>query len=78
MGVNFNWGVNCYKKYRGSANSSWASRNMIISGLVILAFLGLHFYDFWVPEIIYKYVDVETVVEVERRIIIDLELQKYF
>jgi succinate dehydrogenase / fumarate reductase cytochrome b subunit len=46
-----------YASYKGNANSSWASRNMIISGLVILAFLGLHFYDFWVPEIIYKYVE---------------------
>lgn len=46
-----------YAKYNGAANASWASRNMIISGLVVLAFLGLHFYDFWVPEIVYKYVD---------------------
>lgn len=44
-----------YAKYNGAAN---ASRNMIVSGSVILAFLGLHFYDFWVPEMIYKYVDV--------------------
>ena len=29
---------------------------MIITGLVILAFLGLHFYDFWVPEMEYKYI----------------------
>lgn len=47
-----------YAKNNGAANSSWPSRNMIISGLVILAFFGLHFYDFWVPELIYKYVDV--------------------
>ncbi|MBX2827981.1 MAG: succinate dehydrogenase cytochrome b subunit [Flavobacteriaceae bacterium] len=46
-----------YASYKGSANASWASRNMIISGLVILAFLGLHFYDFWIPEIMVKYVD---------------------
>lgn len=45
-----------YVKFKGSANSSWMSRNMIYSGLVILAFLALHFYDFWVPEIIHKYV----------------------
>ncbi|HNP32664.1 MAG TPA: succinate dehydrogenase cytochrome b subunit [Flavobacterium sp.] len=45
-----------YAKNNGSANSSWASRNMIISGLVVLAFLGLHFYDFWFPEMNYKYV----------------------
>ena len=30
---------------------------MIISGLVILAFLGLHFYDFWVPELVHKYIE---------------------
>jgi succinate dehydrogenase / fumarate reductase cytochrome b subunit len=29
---------------------------MIISGLVVLAFLGLHFYDFWFPEMDYKYI----------------------
>ena len=45
-----------YAKNNGAANSSWASRNMIISGSVILAFLGLHFYDFWFPEMVYKYV----------------------
>ena len=46
-----------YKSYKGSANANWASRNMIISGLVILAFLGLHFYDFGVPEMVYKYIE---------------------
>lgn len=46
-----------YKNYNGSANSSWMSRNMIYSGIVILAFLGLHFYDFWFPELIHKYVE---------------------
>ncbi|MGD1946954.1 MAG: succinate dehydrogenase cytochrome b subunit [Croceivirga sp.] len=45
-----------YTKYQGGANASWMSRNMIYSGLVILAFLGLHFYDFWVHEMAYKYV----------------------
>ncbi|MCT8339168.1 succinate dehydrogenase cytochrome b subunit [Flavobacteriaceae bacterium TK19130] len=52
-----------YAKYAGNKNSSWASRNMIISGAVVLAFLGLHFYDFWVPEMIYKYVDVNEALE---------------
>jgi len=46
-----------YAKNNGAANSSWASRNMIISGLVVLAFMGLHFYDFWIPEMVYKYVE---------------------
>ena len=40
-----------------SKNSSWMSRNMIISGLVILAFLGLHMYDFWYHEMNYKYIE---------------------
>ena len=41
-----------------SANSSWMSRNMIYSGSVILAFFCLHFYDFWLHEMNYKYVEV--------------------
>ncbi|UGU17726.1 succinate dehydrogenase cytochrome b subunit [Sinomicrobium kalidii] len=45
-----------YVQYKGNANSSWMSRNMIYSGIVILAFLGLHFYDFWFPEIAHKYI----------------------
>ncbi len=49
-----------YVSFKGNANSSWASRNMIISGLVILAFLGLHFYDFWVHEITIKYIEGDT------------------
>ena len=44
-----------YVRNNGSANSSWVSRNMIWSGAVILAFLCLHFYDFWAPEINIKY-----------------------
>ena len=46
-----------YVKYKGSANAPWVSRNMIYSGLVVLAFLGLHMYDFWVHEMAYKYVE---------------------
>ncbi|WP_264535375.1 succinate dehydrogenase cytochrome b subunit [Flavobacterium sp. N1736] len=49
-----------YAKYNGAANASWTSRNMIISGAVVLAFFVLHFYDFWVPEIAYKYVEGNT------------------
>jgi len=45
-----------YAKNNGGANSSWMSRNMIWSGLAILAFIGLHFYDFWFPEINIKYI----------------------
>jgi succinate dehydrogenase / fumarate reductase cytochrome b subunit len=45
-----------YNMYKGSANASWFSRNMIISGVVILLFLGLHMYDFWVHEMQVKYI----------------------
>ena len=47
-----------YVSFKGSSNSNWMSRNMIYSGIVILSFLGLHFYDFWIPEINYKYVEI--------------------
>ncbi len=47
-----------YAVNNGAANASWMSRNMILSGLVVLSFLGLHFYDFWIPEMNYKYVEV--------------------
>ena len=47
-----------YVKYNGAANSSWMSRNMIYSGLVILAFIVLHFIDFWFPELNHKYIEV--------------------
>jgi len=47
-----------YKKNNGAANSTWMSRNMIYSGLAILAFIVLHFIDFWVPEINHKYIEV--------------------
>ncbi len=45
-----------YAMYKGSANATWMSRNMIVSGLAVLAFLALHFYDFWIPEMNVKYV----------------------
>ena len=47
-----------YAKNNGITNSSWMSRNMIWSGLFILFFLGFHFYDFWIPEINYKYIEM--------------------
>lgn len=49
-----------YEMNNGAANSSWMSRNMIISGLVVLAFLGLHFYDFWWHEINFKYIEANV------------------
>lgn len=45
-----------YAKNKGADNSSWTSRNMIYSGLAILAFIVLHFIDFWIPELNVKYV----------------------
>ena len=47
-----------YVKNNGAANASWMSRNMIYSGLAILAFIVLHFIDFWIPEINHKYIEV--------------------
>ena len=54
-----------YAKNNGAANSSWMSRNMIYSGVAILAFIVLHFIDFWFPEINTKYIqgDMSGMVE---------------
>ncbi|MEE9361793.1 MAG: succinate dehydrogenase cytochrome b subunit [Cellulophaga sp.] len=49
-------GVVAYAKNNGAANSSWMSRNMIWSGAAILAFIVLHFIDFWFPEINTKFI----------------------
>ncbi|MDC3351775.1 succinate dehydrogenase cytochrome b subunit [Crocinitomicaceae bacterium] len=46
-----------YAMNKPGTNSSWMSRNMIYTGLMVMAFLGLHFYDFWIPEITVKYVE---------------------
>ncbi len=46
-----------YQYSNPAANSSWMSRNMIITGIMVLLFLILHFYDFWVHEIVVKYVE---------------------
>ncbi|MBG7630617.1 MAG: succinate dehydrogenase cytochrome b subunit [Bacteroidetes bacterium] len=45
-----------YAKFNGGASASWSSRNMVVSGAVILAFIVLHFIDFWIPEINTKYI----------------------
>src|SRR5690606_3315148 len=45
-----------YVSNNGAANSPWMSRNMIYSGAAILAFMVLHFIDFWIPEINHKYI----------------------
>lgn len=46
-----------YAMNKPSTNAPWISRNMIYTGITVLLFLGLHFYDFWIPEIITKYVE---------------------
>lgn len=46
-----------YEKNNAGASSTWMSRNMLITGIMIMLFLGLHFYDFWIPEINVKYIE---------------------
>ena len=46
-----------YEMESANNNSSWISRNMLITGVMIMLFLALHFYDFWIPEIKIKYID---------------------
>ncbi|MCB0408573.1 MAG: succinate dehydrogenase cytochrome b subunit [Flavobacteriales bacterium] len=46
-----------YSFNKPGENSNWMSRNMIITGLMVMLFLGLHFYDFWIPEIKTKFID---------------------
>lgn len=45
-----------YASNSRSANSTWMSRNMLLTGAVVLAFMILHFIDFWIPEINTKYI----------------------
>jgi len=45
-----------YAKTNGAANSTWMSRNMLLTGAVVLAFMILHFIDFWIPELNVKYI----------------------
>lgn len=45
-----------YAMNQPSANSSWMSRNMLLTGGVIMAFFILHFIDFWFPEMNLKYI----------------------
>lgn len=46
-----------YAMNKPGENASWMSRNMVITGIMIMLFLGLHFYDFWIPEIKDKFID---------------------
>lgn len=49
-----------YAYNNAATNSTWSSRNMIISGIVILSYLLLHWYDFWFQELNYKFIAVQT------------------
>tara|TARA_B100000700_G_C14993809_1_gene832706 strand:+ start:1133 stop:1804 length:672 start_codon:yes stop_codon:yes gene_type:complete len=46
-----------YAVDKQSENSSWMSRNMVITGVMVMLFLGLHLYDFWIPEIKIKFIE---------------------
>ncbi|GAB4258615.1 MAG: succinate dehydrogenase cytochrome b subunit [Vicingaceae bacterium] len=48
-----------YAFNNASANSSWMSRNMIITGIMILLFLTLHLIDFFFPTINAHYITNE-------------------
>lgn len=61
MGINLEWKNRAarpikYAMNKPSENASWMSRNMIITGIMVMLFLGLHFYDFWVPELNTKFI----------------------
>ena len=43
-----------YAYEKPSANSSWFSRNMVLSGVIVLLFLGLHLFQFYFG---YKFMD---------------------
>lgn len=69
-----------YVKYNGAASASWMSRNMAVSGGVILIFIVIHFLDFWIPELNTKYVlgDMSGVLEGEEGYRYFTELQHKF
>ncbi len=46
-----------YLAPQGDKVETWVSRNMLFTGILILLFLVIHFIQFWVPEIEYKYID---------------------
>ncbi|MBC8754436.1 succinate dehydrogenase cytochrome b subunit [Kordia sp. YSTF-M3] len=49
-----------YAKNNGAANSTWMSRNMIWSGLIIEAFLVVHMFNLWWHEMMVKYIDPQV------------------
>jgi len=71
FGVMFHLGMGIFLEYKNTkakgqknvknnagANSSWMSRNMIITGIMIMLFLVLHLLDFWAFEMNYKYIEM--------------------
>ena len=50
-----------YAKNNGSANSSWMSRNMIWTGLIIEGFLIVHMANIWWHEMMVKYIDPQPI-----------------
>jgi len=50
-----------YAMDKPSENSNWMSRNMLITGIMVMLFLGLHFYDFWFPEIKTKFIEGDCI-----------------
>lgn len=64
-----------YAKFNGAASATWMSRNMVVSGAVILAFLILHFIDFWIPEMDIKYIqgDMSGMIDGEFRYFTELQ-----
>lgn len=59
------------------AIAPWASKNMIITGVMVLLFLIFHFIDFWIPEIDIKYFSKEAGVSLDQTGYIDGELRYY-
>lgn len=45
-----------YAVNKPGENASWMSRNMIITGVMVLLFFLLHFIDFWFPELNTKFI----------------------
>lgn len=46
-----------YAVNKPDTNASWMSRNMIITGIMVMLFLALHFIDFWFPELNTKFIE---------------------
>lgn len=50
-----------YAMNKPSENASWISRNMVITGIMLLLFIGLHMVDFFFPTINAHYITHEHV-----------------